>query len=87
MAAHRHAGSSRSTCSCEVWRRRPIYPRTDGPYKDNEKVRSAGVVYSKEFKDCVSIMVQYTYDKFGKFPATVPSIVVSLYLQTHNLYT
>ncbi len=62
----------------------PYNPWTDEPYKNNEKVRSAGEGYSQEFKDCVSIMAQYTYDKSGKFPATVPSIGVSLYMQTHN---
>jgi len=65
----------------------PYNPETDGPYIDTAKVRGAGEVYSQEFKDCVATMAQYVYDTFGKFPATVPSIGVTLYLQTHHLDT
>jgi len=30
-------------------------------------------------------MAQYVYDRFGKFPGTVPSILIATYLQAHHL--
>jgi hypothetical protein len=33
----------------------------------------------------VALQAQYVYDTFGKFPATVPSILVVTYLQAHHL--
>jgi len=33
----------------------------------------------------VALQAQYAYDTFGKFPATVPTIFILMYLQTHHL--
>jgi len=33
----------------------------------------------------VTTMAQYVFDKFGKFPGTVPSIFILTYLQAHHL--
>ena len=63
----------------------PFNPETPGPYRDTRAVRGAGKVHSDEFKDCVTTMAQYTFDTFGKFPGTVPSIHVLMYLQAHHL--
>jgi hypothetical protein len=30
-------------------------------------------------------MAQYTFDRFGKFPGTVPTIYILTYLQAHHL--
>jgi hypothetical protein len=30
-------------------------------------------------------MAQYVFDRFGKFPATIPSIYMLTYLQAHHL--
>ena len=38
-----------------------------------------------ESKECVSIAAQYIFDRFGKFPGTVPSIFNLTYLQAHHL--
>jgi hypothetical protein len=41
----------------------------------------------KAFIDCVVLMAQTIYDRFGRFPATVPSIFTLMYLQAHQLDT
>jgi hypothetical protein len=63
----------------------PFHPETPGPFSDTPRVRSAAKVYSPEFKDCVATMAQYTFDRFGKFPGTVPTIYILTYLQAHHL--
>jgi hypothetical protein len=63
----------------------PFNAETAGPYSDNRNVRASGKVHSEEFIDCVTIMAQYVFDRFGKFPGTVPSILVLMYLQAHHL--
>jgi hypothetical protein len=63
----------------------PFHPDTPGPWKDTAKVRGSAQVYSEEFKECVGTMAQYVYDKFGKFPGTVPSIYTHMFLQAHHL--
>jgi hypothetical protein len=63
----------------------PFHPDTPGPWKESTRVRSSAQVHSEEFKECVAIMAQYIYDRFGKFPGTVPSIFTLTYLQAHHL--
>jgi hypothetical protein len=63
----------------------PFHPDTPGPWKDSRKVRSAAKVHSERFKECVTLQAQYVYDAFGKFPATVPSMFLIMYLQAHHL--
>lgn len=63
----------------------PFHPSTPGPYKDNAGVRGAGEPHDEPFIECVSVMAQYVFDRFGKFPATVPSIYMLTYLQAHHL--
>lgn len=63
----------------------PFHANTAGPWKDSEKVRSAALPHSEAFKACVAHQAQYIYDTFGKFPGTVPSMFVIMYLQAHHL--
>ncbi|HZB08103.1 MAG TPA: hypothetical protein VE525_03200 [Rubrobacter sp.] len=63
----------------------PFNPDTPGPWKESTRVRESAQVHSEEFKECVAIMAQYIYDRFGKFPGTVPSIFILTYLQAHHL--
>jgi hypothetical protein len=63
----------------------PFHPDTPGPWKNSRKVRSAAQVHSEEFRECVALQAQYVYDTFGKFPGTVPSIFLIMYLQAHHL--
>jgi len=63
----------------------PFHPQTPGPWKDTRAVRSAAEPHSEEFKECVALQAQYVFDTFGKFPGTVPSIFLIMYLQAHHL--
>jgi len=63
----------------------PFHPDTPGPWKDSGKIRSAAPVHSEEFKECVALQAQYIFDRFGKFPGTVPSMIATIYLQAHHL--
>jgi len=63
----------------------PFHPDTPGPWKDNAKVRGSAQGYSEEFKDCVALMAQHIYDRFGKFPGTVPSVFIETILQAQHL--
>ena len=47
--------------------------------------RSAAPVHEARFRECVALQAQYVYDTFGKFPGTVPSVFVMMYLQAHHL--
>ena len=63
----------------------PFNPETPGPWKDSRKVRSAAQVHNDRFRECVALQAQYAYDTFGKFPGTVPSMFLIMYLQAHHL--
>jgi hypothetical protein len=63
----------------------PFNPETPGYYKDTRAVRSRARRHDEEFKECVALQAQYIYDRFGKFPGTVPSVFVMPYLQAHHL--
>jgi hypothetical protein len=63
----------------------PFHSETPGPWKNPARVRSAAEVHSAEFKECVALQGQYVFDTFGKFPGTVPSIFLIMYLQAFHL--
>ena len=63
----------------------PFHPDTPGPWKESRKVRSSAQVYDEKFRECVALQAQYIYDTFGKFPGTVPTIFILMYLQSHHL--
>ena len=63
----------------------PFHPDTPGPWKDSRGVRSAAQVHDKRFRECVAFQAQYLYDTFGKFPGTVPSMFLIMYLMAHHL--
>jgi hypothetical protein len=63
----------------------PFHPDTPGPWKNSQRVRGAAAPHSEEFRELVALQAQYVYDQFGKWPGTVPSLFVLMYLQTHHL--
>ncbi len=63
----------------------PFNAATPGPWKESGRIRSAAAPATEELKECVALQAQYLYDRFGKFPATVPSIFSLMYLQAHHL--
>jgi len=63
----------------------PFNPDTPGPWKDSRKVREAAQIHDERFRECVALQAQYVYNTFGKFPGTVPSMFLIMYLQAHHL--
>lgn len=63
----------------------PFHPDTPGPWKDSPKVRSAAQVHHERFRECAALQAQYIFDTFGKFPGTVPSMFLIMYLQAHHI--
>jgi hypothetical protein len=63
----------------------PFNADTPGPWKDTQKVRSSASIHNERFKECVALQAQYIFDTFGKFPGTVPSMFLIMYLQAHHL--
>ena len=63
----------------------PYHADTSGPWHETAQIRSSITPHSEEFKACVAHIAQFVYDRFGKFPATVPTIFAGPYLQAHHL--
>ena len=63
----------------------PFNADTPGPWRDSPRVRSSALFHDERFRQCVALQAQYIYDTFGKFPGTVPSIFLIMYLQAHHL--
>ena len=63
----------------------PFHTETPGPWRESKKVRRSAKVHPEEFKECVTLQAQYIFDRFDKFPGTVPSILMFIYLQAHHL--
>lgn len=63
----------------------PFHPETPGPWKESPSVRSSARPFDPQFRECVALQAQYMFDTFGKFPATIPSLLVLMYLQAHHL--
>ncbi len=63
----------------------PFHDQTPGPWKDSAKVRGSAEVHSEEFKACITTQAEYIFQRFGKFPGTVPTILMFTYLQAHHL--
>lgn len=63
----------------------PFHAATPGPYQDPARVRGSAQEHDDRFRACVTTMADYVYDRFGRFPATVPAVFVLMYLQAHHL--
>jgi hypothetical protein len=63
----------------------PFHSATPGPWNDSPRVRSSAQFHDARFRECVALQAQYMYETFGKFPATIPSVYILMYLQAHHL--
>ena len=59
--------------------------RTPGAWSESALIRSSAQVHDERFRACVAHQAQYLFDTFGKFPATVPSLMILNYVQAHHL--
>jgi hypothetical protein len=60
-------------------------PATGGAYKRTAEVKASVSRYSRELVESLGEMAQYVYDAYGKFPATIPTILVSGYVQAQHI--
>jgi len=60
-------------------------PGSSGPWSDSARVRDTVAPYTDEFRDCLSEVAQYMFDKYGKFPGVRSTIVLPGYVQAHHL--
>jgi hypothetical protein len=58
---------------------------TPGAWSESALIRSSAQMHDERFRECVALQAQYLYDTFGKFPATVPSVMILNYVQAHHL--
>ena len=65
----------------------PFDPALAGPYRDNATVRAAAAEIDTESVEIATIMADYVFRTFGRFPATVPPVFIKTYLQAHRLDT
>jgi hypothetical protein len=63
----------------------PFNAATPGPWTDSPGVRGSALVHDERFRACVALQAQYMFDTFGKFPATVPTLMILNYVQAHHL--
>jgi hypothetical protein len=62
-------------------------PKTPGPFLDSRKVKGSVTPYSAEFLDCIGETASYLYDTYGKFPPTIPTILLAGYVQAQHIDT
>lgn len=62
-------------------------PKTGGPWKESVEVKQTVSSYSDEMVDCLTEIAQYVYDTHGKFPGTIPTMVLPGFIQAHHLDT
>jgi len=55
------------------------------PYKEWKKVQPGYLVPSKDVIQIVKDYCNYIFDTFGRFPATLDTIVMPEWLQVHHL--
>jgi hypothetical protein len=63
----------------------PFHRDTPDPWRDNLAVRGSAPVHDEEFKECIMLITQYVYDRFGKFPWTVLTMWAKMYLRAYYL--
>jgi hypothetical protein len=58
---------------------------TPGAWSESALIRSSAQPHDERFRECVALQAQYLFDTFGKFPATVPSVMILNYVQAQHL--
>lgn len=62
-----------------------FHPDTPGAWRESDVVRGSAAPWTEEMKECIALIAQYEYDTFGKFPGTVPTLYIMMYLQAQHL--
>ena len=62
-------------------------PGRPGPFRDSPSVKRSVTPYDEEFLDSMGEMAQYLHDTYGKFPPTVPRVLLRGYVQAQHIDT
>lgn len=62
-------------------------PARPGPWKETEKIKQGVTPYSEEFIDCMAEVASYIDGKFGRFPGTFTTLVLTGFVQAVHLDT
>jgi hypothetical protein len=62
-------------------------PETPGPFQRTGEVKGSVKPYSDEFVAALGEMAQYLYETYGRFPATLPTIVLRIVVQAQHIDT
>lgn len=62
-------------------------PGVGGPWKAGAEIKRTVMPYSEEFVECLGEIAQYVYEKHGKFPGTLTTLVLPGFVQAHHLDT
>jgi hypothetical protein len=62
-------------------------PTTPGPYKRTKEVKESVTPWTAELVSCLGEMAQYVHNTYGKFPGTVPTVYMQVYVQAQHIDT
>jgi hypothetical protein len=62
-------------------------PETPGPFQRPGEVKGSVKPYGEEFVAALGMMAQYVYDTYGRFPATMPTMVMRIIVQAQHIDT
>jgi len=62
-------------------------PARPGPWRDTAKIKRSVSSYSDEFIACMGEVASYIHEKFGKFPGTFTTVVLTGFVQAVHLDT
>jgi hypothetical protein len=62
-------------------------PERGGPWKRAAEVKRSATRYTDELVECLGEIAQYVYDKHGRFPGTLTTIVLPGYVQAQHIDT
>ncbi len=65
----------------------PFDPEQNGPYRENGAIRAAGAKIDADAVEIATVMAEYVFATFGRFPAKAPPVFINTYLQAHRLDT
>lgn len=62
----------------------PFHPSTPGPWRDSPRVRGSAREHDETIAACVTTIAEQLFERFGRLPPSLPSVLVSTYLQAHH---
>ena len=62
-------------------------PSTPGPYKRTKEVKESVTPWTAELVSSLGEMAQYVHNTYGKFPGTVPTVSMQVFVQAQHIDT